>query len=481
MSMTKQEKEKLTAVLDTWVDSHREEYIQDVTALCRIRSVSGEPEGDMPFGAGCHQMLMESLRLAESYGFRTKNYDNYCGSATYGENPNGDSIGIVAHMDIVPEGNGWTYDPYEPTLSEDGKYLFGRGTADNKAPGVVGLYAMRFLQEQNIKLKNNVMLVFGLNEEKGSADMPEFLKREKAPKWSLVPDSKFPVGYAEIGFLKAKFAIGGVGDELVEISGGEATNSVPDRAYAIVSGCSVEEVRAKLGEMERISVVEDPKGVRFLATGNSQHASRPAGAVNANHVLAQALLKAQVLSGKTKEAVELLEKLTSHFYGEDFGISCEDEMSGKLTCVFTWVRKQGDRLILQPDIRYPVTADQAFLTETLPKAAKQMGLEVLEFSNNPAFHFSLDHPVVKKLIEVPREILGMPDIPPIVLAGGTYARSLPNAVSYGVTVPDRVRLFGFEKGGAHQADEYGDIPNLMRSIKVYVHTLLEIDDIVAAL
>lgn len=89
--------------------------------------------------------------------------------------------------------------------------------------------------------------------------------------------------------------------------------------------------------------------------------------------------------------------------------------------------------------------------------------------------------MVEKLIEVPREVLGMPDIPPIVLAGGTYARSLPNAVSFGVTVPDRVRLFGFEKGGAHQADEYGDIPNLMRSIKVYVRTLIEIDDIVAAL
>lgn len=79
------------------------------------------------------------------------------------------------------------------------------------------------------------------------------------------------------------------------------------------------------------------------------------------------------------------------------------------------------------------------------------------------------------MIEVPREVLGMPDIPPIVLAGGTYARSLPNAVSFGVTVPDRVRLFGFEKGGAHQADEYGDIPNLMRSIKVYVRALIEID------
>ena len=118
---------------------------------------------------------------------------------------------------------------------------------------------------------------------------------------------------------------------------------------------------------------------------------------------------------------------------------------------------------------------------TLPQTAEKLGLEILDLSNNSAFSFPLDHPVVEKLIEVPREVLGMPDIPPIVLAGGTYARSLPNAVSFGVTVPDRVRLFGFEKGGAHQADEYGDIPNLMRSIKVYVRTLIEIDDIVAAL
>ena len=467
MNLTQAQKEKLNAELDRWVESHREEYIKDVSDLCRIRSVSEEPVGDKPFGEGCYEMLMASFKLAESYGFRTKNYDNYCGSAIYGDNPNGDSIGIIAHMDIVPEGNGWTHDPFEPTLSEDGKYLFGRGTADDKAPAMVGLYAMRFLKEHWIKLKNDIMLVF--------------LKREKAPKWSLVPDSKFPVGHAEIGFIRAKFAIPDLGDELVEIHGGEATNSVPDRAYAVVSGCTVEEVRGKLGNMERITVEEDARGVRFLATGNSQHASRPAGAVNANNVLAQALLKAQVLHGKTLAAIELFEKLTSHYYGEDLGITCEDEMSGKLTCVFTWVRNEGGKLILKPDIRYPVTADQKFLMDTLPQTAEKLGLEILDLSNNPAFSFPLDHPVVEKLIEVPREVLGMPDIPPIVLAGGTYARSLPNAVSFGVTVPDRVRLFGFEKGGAHQADEYGDIPNLMRSIKVYVRTLIEIDDIVAAL
>ena len=99
--------------------------------------------------------------------------------------------------------------------------------------------------------------------------------------------------------------------------------------------------------------------------------------------------------------MELFEKLTSHYYGEDLGISCEDEISGKLTCVFTWVRKEEGKLILEPDIRYPVTADQKFLMAALPENAQKMGLEILDLSNNPAFSFPLDHPVVEKLIEVP--------------------------------------------------------------------------------
>lgn len=64
-------------------------------------------------------------------------------------------------MDIVPENmcnlandaGGWTHDPFDPILSEDGKYLFARGTCDNKSCGIMALYAMRYLKEHNIKLK----------------------------------------------------------------------------------------------------------------------------------------------------------------------------------------------------------------------------------------------------------------------------------------------------------------------------------------
>lgn len=81
-------------------------------------------------------MLDKALEMSSAYGFETRNYDNFCGSAVYGDNPDNDSIGIVAHMDIVPENmcnlandaGGWTHDPFDPILSEDGKYLFARGT-----------------------------------------------------------------------------------------------------------------------------------------------------------------------------------------------------------------------------------------------------------------------------------------------------------------------------------------------------------------
>ena len=93
--------------------------------------------------------------------------------------------------------------PFDPILSEDGKYLFARGTADNKSCGIMAMYAMRYLKEHDIKLKNNVMLVFGMNEEIGMNDIPEFLAREKCPKFSLVPDAKYPITYAEKGITKS--------------------------------------------------------------------------------------------------------------------------------------------------------------------------------------------------------------------------------------------------------------------------------------
>ena len=84
-------------------------------------------------------------------------------------------------------------------------------------------------------------------------------------------------------------------------------------------------------------------------------------------------------------------------------------------------------------------------------------------------------PRIEKLARVAKDVLGREDIP-YLTDGGTYAEVLPNAIPYGATVPDRVRLFGFTKGGAHQADEYCDIPNLLINMQIYVRALIELDE-----
>lgn len=468
------EKEELYAKLDSWVARHKEEYLKDVSDLVRIPSVAtDEPEGDMPFGKACYDVLQASLALSEKYGFTTKNYDNYCGSAVYGDCK--DSIGIVGHMDIVPQGEGWTTDPFRTVISEDGKYIFGRGTADNKAPALVGLYAMRFLKEHNIRLRHNVMMVYGCNEEKGMVDMPEFLKREKAPVFTLIPDSKYPVGYYEMSMFDVTLVSPKLDGNLKDLWAGLAVNAESPKAFAVLSGLDAAAAEKALAGREKLWAEDVDGGVKVWAEKDANEGKE--SPVTALYRLCGALVDTGLVTGNGREALDYIRKVSVDKKGTGFGIACRDEVIGDMLSRCSFVRVEEGAVVFRPDIRYPVLVDWKGIKENLDRSVKGSPFTMTHFANNPGQYISLDHPVVQKLLEISREMLGQPDIEPIATYGGSYARKLPNAVTYGVTVPGRVRLFGFEKGGAHQADEYGDINNLMLNIKIYVRTLIEIDQL----
>ena len=76
--------------------------------------------------------------MPESLVFKTVNLDNYC------LRRNGrrrEIVGIAGHLDIVPVGGDWTYDPFK--LTRDGDHVYGRGTTDDKGPVIEALYAMK--------------------------------------------------------------------------------------------------------------------------------------------------------------------------------------------------------------------------------------------------------------------------------------------------------------------------------------------------
>ena len=153
--------------ISRYIDAHRKEMLEDIGALCRINSVKGSYRIGKPYGEGCSEALRTALHIAECYGFSINNYDNYVG--TVDMNDKEAQLDILAHLDVVPAGDGWTVtEPFEPVV-KDGK-IYGRGTADDKGPAIAALYAMRAVNELGIPMKKNVRLILGTDEECGSSD-----------------------------------------------------------------------------------------------------------------------------------------------------------------------------------------------------------------------------------------------------------------------------------------------------------------------
>ncbi len=70
------------------------------------------------------------LHKGETEGFTSKNLEGYAGHLEMGQGE--ELVGILCHVDVVPEGDGWTTPAYSADI-RDGK-IFARGAIDDKRP-----------------------------------------------------------------------------------------------------------------------------------------------------------------------------------------------------------------------------------------------------------------------------------------------------------------------------------------------------------
>ncbi|MEG1743061.1 MAG: dipeptidase, partial [Clostridia bacterium] len=112
--------------LNEFVESEKikNELEHDLADLISIKSIAGSKDGIYPYGKECGAVLDKMLSLGEKYGFTTENHDYHCGSVIYGNSEK--EIGIIAHLDVVPVGNGWSTDPF--VLTKRKNCYIGRGT-----------------------------------------------------------------------------------------------------------------------------------------------------------------------------------------------------------------------------------------------------------------------------------------------------------------------------------------------------------------
>ena len=92
--------------IEKYIDEHRDEMVADIIKLCSINSIRGEYVEGAPFGEGPKRALTMALSIAEKYGFDITNYDNYAGAIDLNNKEKG--LDILAHLDVVPEGEGWS-------------------------------------------------------------------------------------------------------------------------------------------------------------------------------------------------------------------------------------------------------------------------------------------------------------------------------------------------------------------------------------
>ena len=111
-----------------------------------------------------------------------------------GQNVNGKSLFMAAHMDVVPAGDGWSSDPFE-VVEKDGK-LYGRGTSDNKGQLASILVAAQIMKELGLdnELKGELQIAALSDEEETGEDGVEYgidylLENNYVnPTYSVIPD-----------------------------------------------------------------------------------------------------------------------------------------------------------------------------------------------------------------------------------------------------------------------------------------------------
>ena len=464
--------------------SMEKELIEDLKNLISIKSVRGEPtvkNGELlPFGEGVHESLMFMKSLAERDGFSFTNVDNYQGHIDFGLNKD-NIMGILLHLDVVPEGEGWTREPLKGTL-EEGR-LYGRGTNDDKGPAISAYYSVKVLKELGFLPEKGIRLVLGLDEETGWSGMDYYLEKVKAPDFGFTPDANFPVIKGEKGILifdivrKLSKTVGiEKGLEIKSLKAGSAPNMVADYARALVFHEHKDMYRLIEEQAEAFNIDKEykvkvkpiGKSLEIVTKGKSSHGAKPEQGYNALSLLMDFL---GTLSFKEDSVNDFISFYNNHIgfevTGKNLGILLEDEQSGALVVNVGKGYIDDKEARVTVNVRYPVTYRDEDIYKKLMEVLHPLDLGIVKTMVQHPIYFDEEDSMVQALMECYREVTGDYKSSPLVIGGGTYARAMKNFVSFGP-------LFPHEEDVAHKQDEYIDVESLIKAGVIYAKSIYEL-------
>ena len=410
--------------------------VQSVVDIVKIDSTRQPSEGNFPFGKGVAECLHFFLDLASSFGFETKNYDNYIGEVIFGE---GEEFAILAHLDVVPTGSGWKYPPFGGVINDDptdggvlGKKIWGRGTIDDKAPAIACLYVLKALKDEGFTPKRKLKLIVGCNEESGWECIEHYKKVATLPNEGFTPDGDFPPIYAEKGIYHFFSDFTLINPPFTTLKGGEAANMVCPDAYATLTKEAALALKNYQNPIDGTVFLFDDATNELHVKGKSAHGSTP-------HLGANALQAMLAFFATLDESINNLYEI---LFLDRGGLKKLKDETGSLTMSPDVATYENGILTILTDVRYPATLDRSSVENILreQKVAFRESHFQAPIYNNP------NGKLISTLVSVYNNATGRNE-EPVAIGGGTYARALKCGCAFG---PCHIN----DESVAHQPNEY---------------------------
>ncbi len=339
-------------------------------------------------------------------------------------------IGILTHIDVVPEGdeNEWSTPPFN--LTEIDNKLYGRGTQDDKGPLMLMYYLL--LEFKDKPLNKRIRLIFPTDEESKWRGVAKYKENEELPSYGFTPDSQFPVTFLEREIVQIELIGEGTND--FTLTAGTAANVVPAKAIYKTSDKEI------------------------IIDGLSSHAMDPSSGENAITKMIGNLpnLKFPIINF-------IRDKINNELNGKTlFGKLIKDDYAEiTVNLAIAEINSEKSRLVL--DSRIPITSDANEILSIYKEHGKEYGFDAKIIKSSPRVYVPEDNWLVKDLIDSYTNAIGE-YLNPTAAGGGTYAKSMDNILAYGPLMP-------WSEHTMHQYNEYIDLNDYEKAYNVYVFLL----------
>ena len=456
------------------VQEYENQIIEDLKGLLAIESVRDDSKSstENPVGPGPRQALDYMYKIAERDGFGTHDVDHIAGRIEVGSGE--DVFGILCHVDVVPAGEGWDTNPFDPVVTED--KVIARGTLDDKGPTIAAYYAVKILNDMKVNWKKRIHIIIGTDEESDWKCTDRYFKTEEMPALGFAPDAEFPAIHGEKGISTFDVIQNEQAEEqdepeyeLRSFTSGQRYNMVPDEAEAHIN--VKENMTDVIQNFEQFLVDNQLEGESSVDSGvlvlnvqgKAVHGMDPSIGINAGLYLLNFLSQLD-LDKSAANFVDFSEKylFNSHF-GEKMGMKYHTEIMGDVTTnigVIEYNNTKGGKFGI--NLRYPEGFEFDEAMSRFTKEIAELGFSIELGKNQTPHYVEKDDPFVQTLVQAYRNQTG-DESEPYTIGGGTYARNLDKGVAFGAMFDDSEDLM-------HQKNEYITKKQLFNATSMYLES-----------